>query len=252
MRLPVGATGAILLAGTLLAAPAQAAQGVNLRWDRCHGDGGSENRAFACDTNAGAEVLVCSFVLDAPLAQVSGNEVVIDLLTQDDPVPPWWHFRDLGSCRVSSLGMNTFANVDDVACVDWAAGNSTGGVGFYGYELGPGDPSLATRQRRIKIALAVSQEHLADLAAETEYFACNVPIDHAKSVGSDACAGCAAPVCLVLQSVRVTTPSPGNGRILYAPASAGSQIVTWQGVGPNCQLVPVKRSTWGAVKGLYR
>lgn len=243
---------AIALAAILLASPAQAAQGVNLRWDRCHGDGGNENRTFACDTNAGAEVLVCSFVLDAPMAQVSGNEVVIDLLTQDDPVPPWWHFRDPGSCRTTSLRMNTFANADDVACVDWAAGNSIGGVGAYSSEIGSIDPGLAARHRRIKIALAVPLEHIADLAAETEYFSCNATIDHVKSVGADACAGCTGPVCLVLSRVNVTTPSVANDGTIYAPASPGSNIVTWQGVGPNCQLVPVKRSTWGAVKGLYR
>ena len=61
-------------AGPLLAlalvAPAHAAQGVNLSWSRCHGEaGGTQNRAFACDTNTGAEHLVASFVLPTDLPQ---------------------------------------------------------------------------------------------------------------------------------------------------------------------------------------
>lgn len=247
-----GAIGAILLTGTLLAAPARAAQGVNLGWDRCQGDGGSENRTFACDTNAGTEVLVCSFVLDTPMPEVSGNEIIIELLSEADPIPAWWHFREAATCRQNSLAANMNANANDVVCVDWTAGQATGGVGAYSNELGSIDPSLISRHRRIRIALAVPLEAIADLAADTEYFACNVTIDHTKTVGTDACAGCTGPVCLVLTWCKVVTRAVESDRVLYEPASPGSNMVTWQGVGPNCNLVPVKRTTWGQVKGLYR
>ena len=36
------------------------------------------------------------------------------------------------------------------------------------------------------------------------------------------------------------------------PVTAGSNIVTWQGVGADCNAVPVRNATWGAVKSLYR
>lgn len=252
MRAAVFPAGVIVvLAGMLLVSPALAA-GYNLRWDRCYGDGGTANRTFACDTNAGSEVLVCSFVLDAPRAQVSGNEIIIDVLSLEDPIPPWWHFRDPGSCRQNSMNLSLVANPADVTCVDWAAGKSEGGIGFYGAELGNIDPSLVNRHRKIKIALAVWPQDLADLMADTEYFSCNVTINHVKTVGPTACPGCAGPVCVVLTHLKVTTTDPGTDITLHAPTTPGSDIVTWQGIGPNCQLVPVKRSTWGAVKGLYR
>src|SRR5215467_11821444 len=72
-----------LLCGLLLAMSASvaAASGVGLRWQACLGDAGAINRNFACNTNAGTNnILVGTFELGAAgLANVSGNEVVIDL-----------------------------------------------------------------------------------------------------------------------------------------------------------------------------
>jgi hypothetical protein len=243
--------GAMALASMLLATQAHA-RGVNLSWSRCHGDGGTQNRTFACDTNAGTEVLVCSFVLDDPMSQVSGNEVVLEVLSEDDPLPTWWQFKDVGTCRQTSLGMNTIEDVNDVVCTDWASGQSVGGIGAYNQELGTVDPSLTTRHRRLKIALAVPLAGLAELAAGQEYFSCNVTINHAKTVGTGACAGCAGSVCLLLASLKVTTSIAANDVTLNQAAVSGSNIVQWQGPGANCQLVPVKRTTWGRVKGRYR
>ena len=89
---------AALVAAFLAAAPALAARGVNLSWSRCHGETGStQNRSFACDTNLGAEQLVASFVLPADLPQTSGNEVTVDLVSADDPLPQWWEFKNIGT-----------------------------------------------------------------------------------------------------------------------------------------------------------
>jgi hypothetical protein len=243
-----------LVAGALLVTtPALAAQGVNLSWSRCHGEGASaQNATFACDTNVGDEVLVASFVMDAPLEQVSGNEVYIDLISQDDPLPAWWDLKNVGACRQSSLHFNTVEDPSDVVCVDWAAGASTGGIGSYNTEMGSIDPSLVSRHRLIKIALAVPLTGLMDLLADTEYFSCNLVIDHEKTVGTDACGGCAGSVCLVFRSIRVTTPTPTSDLILFSAATPGSNMVHWQGTGANCLLVPVRNQSWGQVKSLYR
>lgn len=71
---------AFLLAALLALgiAPAHAGQGVNLRWSNCLGDGGTFNRNFACDTNAGSHVLVGSFELGQDMLQVSGQECFIE------------------------------------------------------------------------------------------------------------------------------------------------------------------------------
>jgi len=246
-----------LLAGSLLAAsPALAARGVNLSWSRCAGEGlGSQLKSFACDANAGAEQLVVSFVLDAPIPQVSGNEIVIDLISQDDPMPAWWDFKDAGTCRQASLGMNVVQDPADVVCADWASGQSTGGIGAYNNtsDINTTFPEdIWPRHRRLKMALAVPLSGVADLAADVEYFSCNVTIDHTKSVGAGACSGCAGQVCLLLQSVKVTTVLPGNDRMVFGGATAGSDMAHWQGSSADCRIVPVRNRTWSQVKALYR
>jgi len=244
---------ALVASVLLVTTPAHAAQGVNLSWSRCHGEGASaQNATFACDTNVGDEVLVASFVLDAPLEQVSGNEIVIDLISEDDPLPAWWDFKNVGACRQSSLRFNTDANLGDVVCVDWGVGKSTGGIGAYNNELGTIDPSLVSRHRRIKVALAVPLSAIMDLVADTEYFSCNLRIDHAKTVGADACGGCAGSVCLVFTSIRINTLTPASDRYFSSAVTPGSNMVHWQGSGADCLLVPVRNQSWGQVKSLYR
>jgi len=248
-----------VLAGALLAeAPAHAGyrspgSNVNLSWSRCHGEGvGTQDRAFACDTNAGFEVLVASFQLDAPLAQVGGNEAVLDLISLDDPVPAWWDFENAGACRQYSPEINTAADASDVVCVDWAQGGSAGGIGAYA-QSGFGYPYyMMTRRRRMTIALGVPPSALQELQANTEYFAFNLVIDHAKTVGPGACSGCSGSVCLVLQSIRVISSDLANNVFLSGGTTPGSDMVHWQGTVGDCNLVPVKNKTWGEVKALYR
>jgi hypothetical protein len=239
----------------ILGASSALAGGVNLAWLNCLGDGGAQNRAFACNANTGSNLLVTSFILDADLADVSGNELVLDVLSTSDPVPAWWEFRAPVNCRSASLGVNTVFT--DNICLDWAAGQAAGGVGSYTGDLGGADgwsidPSVLTRHRRLKIAIAVPPTALAALVANQEYYSTNITINNAKTVGTGACAGCTDPVCIVFNSVKVTTPVAANDVVIGAPNTAGSNIVTWQAAVADCQLVPTRNTTWGAVKSLYR
>ena len=252
----VSAIGWIVAGVLLLAAPAFAATpGVHLSWSRCFGEGlGTQNRSFACDTNAGTEVIVASFVPSESMSLVSGNELVIDVLSLDDPLPLWWQMKDIGTCRQNSLGFNVTANANDLVCVDWGQGQSAGGIGVYTSDGGTSlPPDLTSRHRRLKIAVAVPLANLAVLEPEIEYFSCNVTVNHAKTVGTGACTGCTGQVCLVINTVKVTTNTPGGSgdRLIATDGGPGSKI-TWQGTGVNCDLVPVKNATWGQVKALYR
>ena len=242
-----------VVAAMLCVASAASAAGVNLSWNNCAGEGtGTNNKTFACASNAGSNILVTSFTLDSDVGQVNGNELVLDVLTNQPAIPDWWAFRDVGTCRISALSSNMTANASDVVCVDWGAGQSAGGIGAYSQELGSIDPSLLAQHRRIKIAVAVPIGAVTDLLANTEYFSCNITINNTKTVGAGACAGCTLPMCVVFNSLNVTTVGGANDTKLGQGASAGSNIVTWQNTGPDCQAVPTKNTTWGAVKALYR
>ena len=236
------------------ATAAHAAQGINLRWSSCLGDGGSYNRNFACDTNAGTNVLVGSFELGTPLAQVSGNEMVIDLWFGSLGLPAWWAFTKADFCRQASLALDTALPPAALSCVDWASGRSAGGIGDYRLNLN----GFGTA--KIVMAIAVPATELADLDAGQEYFSFRLTIDNAKTVGSSSCGGCAIPVCLHFLAMNLTTPDEANDRHLTtATNGTGSTMVTaWQGgqtSPPNvasCPLAtPTRRESWGAVKALY-
>jgi len=230
------------------------ASGVFVRWGQCLSDGGVQNKNFACDANTGSEVLVGGFQLTSDLAQVSGNEVVIDLASAGASLPAWWQFRNAGTCRQTAMTMNTFLSTG-VNCIDWAAGQSQGGIGAYA--IGQRGPNTA----RVVAALAVPVSGLADLSTGQEYFSFNLVITHAKTVGLGACAGCQTPVCLLLVSINLTTPIAANNRKLVNPSNGtDANWVTWQGGGgvtvggaTGCPAAtPTLQRTWGAVKALYR
>jgi hypothetical protein len=97
----------------------------------------------------------------------------------------------------------------------------------------------------------------ADLVAGQEYFSVNVLMNHSNTVGVGACAGCVTPMCIVLHSIKVTTPNAVNDRTLTGPSnSTDSDFATWQGgtgVPGGCPgATPVEKRTWGTLKSLYR
>src|SRR5512144_434139 len=100
---------ALLFACSLLvlAAANASASGTHIRWDQCYGDGGVENRNFACDTNAGSEQLVCSFTLTDPIPGVWQIDGFVNLAFAGSTIPAWWQFKSTGSCRISSLIVST-------------------------------------------------------------------------------------------------------------------------------------------------
>ena len=230
--------------------------GCNLRWDHCYGDGGVANKSFACDVNTGTETLVASFVPAWDIANVSGLEIVINLASASPTLPAWWQFKNAGTCRQLSLSASPVpADPTVTNCPDWGAGGQAGGLAAYAIGL------FGPNSARILLAWAVPPQSLRFLSGRHEYFAQKLAIDHAKTVGTGACAGCTTPVCIVLQSVNMTTPNFANDRWLTGPANqTDSDYATWQGglgvgspLGTGCPAAtPTRRRSWGEVKALYR
>ena len=251
----------MLLCGMLLAVTASvaaAAPGTNLRWAACFGDGGTANKAFTCNSNAGTNSLSGSFELGADILQANGLEIVIDLASAGTTLPAWWQFKNVGTCRQTALAMSTSLSPLAVNCADWAAGQATGGIGAY--TVGGLGPNSA----RVKLVTAVPAAALADLFAATEYYGFNMNITNAKTLGTvaiPACAGCNTAVCIVFNSIKVTTQIAANDRtITGATNGIDSNYATWQGgtgvitgAGQGCPAAtPTRSATWGSVKSLYR
>lgn len=253
---------AILLCGMLLAltATVASAAGVNLNWGACYGDGPvTGNRNFACNTNVGSNPMVASYVLPHDVLAVSGNEIVVDLAASAPTLPAWWQLFTAGNCRAgASLTGNVIYGGPGVGCTDYWAGAGAGGVAAY--KIGLYGPNTG----RMILAFAVPASSISSQAGGVEYFSCNIGVTNAKTVGSTGCAGCQTQVCLVLNSIKVTTPTPlaGTDVVLTGGAdAANSNFITWQGatVNPTTNLgtgcpaaTPTHNATWGSVKALYR
>ena len=230
------------------------AAGINLAWTDCKGDGGLSNRAFACNVNTGSNALVVSFVAPAGVTGMSGNELVVDVISTTSPLPAWWQMKNASTCRQNSLSTNFVAPGSLANCLDAWSGQGAGGIGAY-TQVAPGGgwtiPTINEAQHaRMVIAIATASPGPID--ADAEYFSGNILINNAKTVGTGACVGCTEAVCIVLNSLKITQGVGIGDFTLSTPVTAGSNIVTWQGIGADCNAVPVRNATWGAVKSLYR
>jgi hypothetical protein len=246
--------------------------GVNLRWEACHGDGGTANRTFACDTNSGSERLVGTFVLSTDLLDVSGFDAFVEVASAATTLPVWWQFYEPGTCRTTSLRLGLLPPAGSVTCQDWSGGLQGGGIGLYSI----GTPTA--NRARIRVVGAVPAADVRDLSTGVEYFAFSLEITHAKTVGSTACAGCPEPVCIAFAGVQLLTPqSTVHSELFGAAGGAGSDVVTWQqGTVPEYEshftpgeqpckfygfsstltcaagVTSSRQPTWGAIKSLYR
>src|SRR5690349_18645869 len=249
-----------LLVFALLPARAHAAQGLNLRWNACLGDGGVQNRSFACNTNIGLASMYGSFVLASDMNQVIGTEVVLQLAADSPTLPAWWQFKNAGACRVSSLSVST---VDATAanCYDWSGGLMFGGLGAYCTVAAPcTTPPPGANVAVIKVINAVQPNDATPIVGGDELYDFTINIANQKTVGTGACAGCTTPVCIVLNSINVVAQDNLEQRFISTPTVPGSNYVTWQGGGSpgvggaiGCPAATAtQRSTWGGVKTLYR
>ncbi len=239
--------GAVLLATTATNA---SGAGVNFAWNSCFGEGtGVSNKNFACASNDGSQVAVGSFVAPTHLVALQGYQMIIDLQSAGSALPPWWQFRNIGTCRQISLSANFVGSPANQVCVDPYAGGGVGTINLYSIAY-KGNPT------RAHLDMISANTTPGPIDANVEYAAFNVVINNAKTVGTGACAGCATPVCLVLNNINLIQSGVAGDFRLTQAANPGSNYITWQGGavgGLGCPAAtPTRNSTWGSVKSLYR
>lgn len=221
------------------------AAGVNLSWDDC-GNAGVTNKCFACDANTGALRLVGSFRVPFRSEAILGEEIVLDIGTESTVLPDWWKFRSAGACRQQSLGASVaFADSGLGTCATFLPGNASFGITNY---LAP---YVYANRARVLIVYTRPADSPATLETDLEYYGMMLRIDFAHTVGEDACSGCLTPATLVLNETKVIQAAGLGDLRLQNPLDRNS--VTWQPAMPYpCTSVPVRNSTWGAIKGQYR
>lgn len=246
-----------VVAAMLFVTSAAYANTVQIRWTDCEGDGGVDNITFACASNVGNRAFQTAVTLTTDLLDVLSTEITIDLVGQNAPVlPPWWSLRDnatlgyLGCRPIGSTQAITIAAFDGASCPDmFALAGSMNIAGFIPDKVIVGSGrilSVNAVPSTSPVALVLADNPAGNGTWNTGRFNLNSQ----KTVGTPSCAGCTEPVCIVLNSVNITTVGNLNNRL----CSGGAPLdrVTWQGAGADCQSVPVKNVSWGRVKSLYR
>jgi hypothetical protein len=186
--------------------------------------------------------LVCSFKNTTTMTGWSGTFVMVDIQTLA-PLPDFWNVG-AGGCRQGAVFSpktivdaganctNPFAAVPADAVIDTAAIRvdvATGRVNLLSYHYIPPTTSLGD---------------LPPPSATGGYLANNILI---APSGADVCPGCDAPACIVLTEVDYFSLT--DIRIVNTPELRN--WVTWNG-GVVCYIDPVRNSTWGRIKALYR
>ena len=216
-----------------------------LSWNDCASSPlAASDRSGSCQAS-GSEDLYVAFELSQPADSVIGLEAVVDVRSSAATLPAWWQYAP-GGCRFGTL----IADADfsgRSACGDfWLGRASLGGPPVYTV----GSPPEAN-QARITLSFAVVSSEPCVLAASTRYYAARL---HFQMDAGTPCEGCEQPACLVLRSIRLARirDTPGQERIVDGSGPGPTSMATWQGGGSACTTVPVRRSTWGQLKSLYR
>jgi len=225
-----------------LASPAFAQSGINLSWDDC-GSFGVASKTFACDTNAGQEVLIGSAISGVDLPKFVAVEASLTVVVDGPALPAWWRLDTgfVSACRKGALSSSPDFTAGPFHCADpWPPG----AFGAVAYEILP-----YPYEGRIRV-LAITQNTdpppTQSLSSTVEYEYFKVGISHAKSTGTGSCGGCSQGATLYLASVQLDQLLGEGDYVLTQPLQRS--YVTWQGGS----VVPTRPTTWGAVKSLYR
>lgn len=227
------------------------ASGLNLFWDQCAAAGGQTTKLFACDTNAGAGILVASVILPADMPMFAATSVVFDFYLAEGATPPWWQVAP-GQCRANSVRASfdpAFFPESEQCAPLWG-----GQVPLQVQQIQTGIYGAA--HFRLNSGAAVPQGYEIPLVADgAEWIAARVVVFHAKTTGASTCTGCRTGACIMLEEMNLQQP-PGMGdyRVTYAATSnwaAHNAEFFISSRGPEC-TTPALNRTWGAIKTLYR
>ncbi len=220
-----------------------------MTWDDCPiSAGASGNKQFACDTNTGSASLYCAFSVAKPIDQIVGLEIVVDLQHFDATLPAWWQLGPFPACRHDQL----------TASLDFSETTECEAPGFTGalvQDYLVTEPRGLDSQARVKVVAYVPSPKTLSVDVDTTYNAVRLVLGYALTTGGNTCAGCTHTACLVLNSilVRRVAGAVGGDIQLTTPAPGAGNWATWRGgTAALCTMVPVRPTTWGQVKSLYR
>ncbi len=222
--------------------------GLAIGWEDCRTSPGAglENRNFSCGLSLTDMPLIPTLRLTDPVDSVLAVEMVVDVIVSSSALPTWWNMAP-GGCHGSPSGWGA-SLATATSCSDPWLGQGSATVMAW-LEQFPG----STPQRgRLLVSAASLPGTLARFESGSPLALARIAL---RSDNSLTCTGCSIPACLVFNSllIRRLPGSLWEEATIATPEVAGATWVRWQGgLGADCQALPTRRSTWGAVKALYR
>ncbi len=234
------------------------AAGINLNWGpECYGDAPQAALIWACNSNlyantkpgaVGSNLIGMTISYALPYAKTNVVATEIDLLgfgnTTTTPVPEWWKLND-GECRggvifLSGVYGGSFGPLGSGGCFDYVQGSGMGVLVI---------DSSAPYRTHINGTWAVA-DPLGEIPAGQETYAATLKIKTDKSYGTGACAGCTTPWTWVVDYVRVSFQNEPTPLQLGTPLQ--ENCLSWNRGIYECIPLPVRPTTWGRMKSLYR
>jgi len=241
----------LILTGILLAlwVPMALAGGICINWGTgCWLDGTPLNDlAWICNRNSGSMTMTCSFAVSQFQPEFVGIELQLEGLTESAVVPAWWQMG-AGQCRPTAISTSAnFLSAPQIGCVDMWQNQAAGGLAIYDW----GPLWGGNNRAHILVVYAVPADTPIPLDPGVEYYAAQVLISYAKTVGTGSCAGCLTPMIWGFYSMKAAELT--QYEMLYEVLPGGNQCLRWQHSVLACDRpVPARNSTWGQVKSLYR
>jgi hypothetical protein len=232
---------ALLLAISATAAMAQS--GLNLNWDECTIAGGTQNKIFACNVDAGlAFALNASVIPPSAYNTFASASAIIDVHVDAATLPDWW-LTNAGQCRANRITISFAPGVNVTSCSDiWNFSTIV--------EVSAIQQSVngANRVRINGLAAIPAGSEIPLVADGTEYWTAKVSIFRNNTT---TCTGCSMGACIVFNESKLLSPTEPAQVITN---EATRRWVTWNGGGgTDCPTdTPAINRTWGAVKSLYR
>ena len=223
-----------------------------------------------CDENSHVYGFAMSFAAPTGISLLVGETFFVDVETAAPVLQDWWHLEDrydpLGiprGCRAadptagvaSSFGFSTDRGIaSTVLCKDYWQGAQPGSLIWQAGVPGPARTRLVgTFARPVSTAGPLTAG--INYYIGTGYFDTNHAVADPNAIPpTSSCAGCQLGACLGITYLLLQQPAGTPGGDVVITAQHNRRYMTWQGgVGTECFYYdPVRRSTWGQVKSLYR
>jgi hypothetical protein len=234
-------------------ASAACAGGFNLTWGTgCWQDNPAALASFACNTEDGSATLTASFALDSDYDRFGYVKAQLDLQSDSPTLPDWWQFSNGGGCRQGALSTTASFAAAPGGCTDPWRGQTPSSTIYWQTASFPEGASgeRVPLPNRARFTGYFWVNPYLPIVRGVEYYAFSVTVDHRNTVGAGACSGCETPTTIVLNQI-VLSNYLLHPLTLTTPLSNG--CLRWQTGGATpCGATPVRNTTWGQVKGLYR